>query len=95
MKLMSYEEMLKMGKEKIDAALAPMRANSAKKRAELEMAKLEERIATLESEVEVLASCPDVDFGKLISKMDDIALVERKHKQFGKILAEMFPTKKA
>lgn len=93
MKLTPYEQIITMGKEAIDSALAPLRARSVKKKAELEKAKLDERIATLESEVNVLCSSKDVDFEAIIRKMDEIGLMERKQKQFEKIIAEMFPEK--
>jgi hypothetical protein len=56
MQLTPYEKVLTMTKELIDAALAPVRSNAAKKQAELEMAKLDERIATIESEINSLCS---------------------------------------
>lgn len=93
MKLKPYQELLKMGKEAIDASLAPVRARSAKKKAELEIAKLEEKIATLEMEINTLCSESDVDFGKIIKKQDELALQERRKKQFERIVEEMFPGK--
>ena len=80
-----------MGKEAIDNALAPVRAFSAKKKAELEQAKLDERIATLESELTSVCSEKELDFDKIIDKLDDIALSERRKVQLEKIISEMFP----
>ena len=80
-----------MGKEAIDATLAPVRARSAKKKAELEIAKLEEQVATYDSELNTLCSEKEINFDKIIDKLDSIALVERRKKQFEKIVAEMFP----
>lgn len=91
MKLTPYKKLLAMTKEAVDATLAPIRAKSARKQAELEMAKLEETIATLETEVTQLASVREVNFGRMIDKLDDLALAERKRGQFQKILEEMFP----
>lgn len=91
MKLTPYKELLKMGKEAIAATLAPVRSNSAKKKAELEIAKLEEREATLQSELNQLCSDTDLNFDKIIDKLDSIALTERRKKQFDKIVSEMFP----
>lgn len=91
MKLTPYQTLLTMGKEAINAALAPVRARSAKKKAELEIAKLEERVATLDSEMNTLCSEKDINFDRIIDKLDDIALVERRKTQFEKIIAEMFP----
>jgi hypothetical protein len=91
MKLTPYRKLLTMGREAVDATLAPVRAHSAKKKAELELAKLEERVATLDSELTTLCATKEIDFDKIIDKLDDIALVERRKKQFEKIIAEMFP----
>ncbi len=93
MKLTPYRKLLTMAKEAVDAALAPVRANAAKKSAELEIAKLDERIATLQSEVDcACAKKPDeLNFETIIKKLDDLALAERRRKQFEKIVNEMFP----
>lgn len=90
-KLTPYKKLLTMAKEAVDATLAPVRARAAKKQAELEMAKLDERIATMQSELNEACSQKDVNFAKIIDKLDDIALAERKKAQFQKILEEMFP----
>lgn len=81
-----------MAKEAIDASLAPVRSRAAKKQAELEMAKLDERIATLESELTAACSSKQLNFETIITKLDDIALAERRRNQFEKIVAEMFPS---
>jgi hypothetical protein len=90
--LTPYKKLLTMAKEAIDTTLAPVRANAAKKQAELEMAKLDERIATLESELTTACSQKDINFDAIIRKLDDIALAERRKGQFEKIVSEMFPT---
>jgi hypothetical protein len=90
-KLTAYKKLLVMGKEAIDAALAPVRANSAKKKAELEVAKLEERVATLDTELTTLCSLQDINFDRIIDKLDEIALAERRMKQFTRIIEELFP----
>jgi len=90
MKLTPYAELIKMGKEAINEALAPVRANSAKKKAELEVAKLEERTATLESELNGLCAEKELNFNRIIDKLDEIDLTERRRKQMNKILSEMF-----
>lgn len=91
MRLTPYKKLLTMAKEAVDATLAPVRAHSAKKKAELEMARLDERLATLESEINTLCSEKELNFDKIIDKLDQVALAERRKKQFGKIIEEMFP----
>ena len=92
MKLKAYEKLLDMSKEAVEASLAPIRARSAKKKAELEIAKLEEKEATLESELTEICSVKDVNFERIISKLDEIDLAVRRKKQFTKIVEEMFPS---
>ena len=91
MKLKPYKEMLKWGKEKVDEALAPVRAHKAKKQAELEIAKMDEKIATKESAIQELCTAKELDFNAIIAAQDELALMERKKKQFVKIIEEMFP----
>jgi hypothetical protein len=91
MKLMSYQDALKKGKEKLKEALIPVRVNKARKQAELEMCSLEEKIATLESDIHDLCTAEELNFKKIIDKQDELALVERRQAQYQKILNEMFP----
>lgn len=94
MKLKPYVEVLKMAKQKVDASLAPMRANKAKKQAELEIAKMEEKMATLESNIYEMCAEKEINFDKIINSQDEYSLLERRKKQFEKIIEEMFPAKK-
>ena len=91
MKLISYKEALKMGKEKLSNALVPVKAMKAKKQAELEMCKLDEQLATKEDDLHKECTKEDVNFSKIIEIQDSIALLERKKKQYTKIIEEMFP----
>jgi len=89
--LKPYKEILKMAKEKVDEALAPVRAAKAKKQAELKIAELDEKMATLENKIFEMCSSKDIDFDSIIKSQDEYALMERRKKQFGKIIHEMFP----
>ena len=91
MKLKPFKEILAMTKEKVDEALAPMRARKVKAQAELETAKLDERLAVLESEIQELCANKEINFEKLISKLNEHAIAERRKKQYGKIIKELFP----
>lgn len=90
MKLMPYKKLLKLTKEKIDDALAPIRANQAKKQCELEIAKMEETIATAESDIHEICAKHPLDITKLIKQQDELALMERKKKQLEKIIEQLF-----
>jgi len=91
MKLKPYKELIAMSKEKLDAALAPVRARQVKTQAELEMAKIDEQLISTEASIQELCAQKQIDFAKLLKMMDDVALAERRKKQYGQILAELFP----
>ena len=90
-RLSPFKEMLKMAKEAIDDSLAPIRANKAKKQAELEVAKMEEQMASQEAKVYEICSKKELDFNALIEAQDQYALMERRKNQFIKIIDELFP----
>lgn len=91
MKLTAYEKVLKFSKEKIQEAMAPVRAREMRKKAELEMAKIEGKMIEKEAKIEELAGAYPIDFDLMISSIDELALLERRKKQFSKIISEMFP----
>ena len=90
MKLKPFKELIAMTAELKDKALAPIRAKQVQTRAELEMSKLDEQMVTLEANIQELCAKKEIDFNALIKAMDDLALAERRKKQFEKILAELF-----
>ena len=89
MKLRTYKEYLKMTKEKIEETLAPIRALQARKQAELEMAKLDEKIITLESEITSLCTQNRILFDRIINKQDEMKLAERRRKPFKEIIDQL------
>lgn len=91
MKLKPYKELIAMSKEKLDAALAPVRAKQVKSQAELEMAKIDEALISNEAAIQELCAQKQIDFPKLLKLMDEVALAERRKKQYGQILSELFP----
>jgi hypothetical protein len=64
-----------------------------KKQAELEMCKLDEEIAVLESAINEMCYAEELNFKGMIDKQDKLALVKRKKEQYQAILTEMFPEK--
>lgn len=91
MKLKPLAEILAMTKEKLDESLAPMRARQVRAKADLEIAKLEERAVTLEREVAELCSKKDIDFDAVVTKLDDHDLNSRRMTQLKGIVADLFP----
>lgn len=90
MALMKYKDILVLAKEKIKEAMAPLRANEMKKKAELEVCKLESEILDKESKIQDISSEYPINFDKLIDSIDELELVKRRKDQFEKIIAEMF-----
>jgi hypothetical protein len=91
MQLTAYKDILKLGKEKVQEAMAPMRAKEQRKRAELEMIQLESKICEIEQAIQEVCAAYPIDFEKLIKKIDEQALLERRKKQYGEIIEQMFP----
>jgi 7-cyano-7-deazaguanine synthase in queuosine biosynthesis len=91
MKLPAYREIIAAASDKIKEAMAVPRAYEQRKRAELEMAKLDAAMAEAEQGIAEVASKYPVCFDALIEKIDDLALLERRKAQFERIVAEMFP----
>lgn len=91
MKLKPYAELIALSKEKLDAALAPIRARQVKTQAELEMAKIDEQLISTEAKIQELCAQKSIDFSALLRLMDEVALAERRKKQYGQILRDLFP----
>jgi hypothetical protein len=81
-----------MSKEAVDASLATSRANTAKRQAELEVAKIEEAIAVQEGKINELCSQKSLDYDAILNALDEVALAERRKAQFAKVIGELFPT---
>lgn len=95
MQLKPFKDLLAMSQEKLDSAMAGPRARLIKGRAELERAELENEIRTLESQVEEMfvdkQKHKDFSFKPLMEKLDRIAILERREKQYAKVLKQLFP----
>ncbi len=91
MRLTPLAELLAMTKDKIDETLAPIRARQIQAKAELETAKLEERAATLEREIQEACTSKDINFSAVIDKMDEYDLTQRRIKQFRQVVEDLFP----
>lgn len=92
MKLKPFKEIIAMTQELKDKALAPIRAKQVETRAQLELSKLDEKIVGLETKIQEICCKKDIDFEALLSAMDEHALAERRHKQYEKVIAELFPS---
>lgn len=91
MKLNAYQQLLKMGKEKVQEMLAIPRAAEMKFKALHEISKLDVKLAEQEGKINDIASTYPIDFDKLIAAQDELALAERRKVQLNAIIADMFP----
>lgn len=91
MKLMPLKEVLAMSKDKLKEAMAPIRCAMAKKQAELEKLKIDERIMDMQTKVQEQLTIEKICFGDLIDILDEIALLERRQEQFDEVIAQLFP----
>lgn len=89
--LKPYREILALTKEKIDEALAPIRARSAKAKADLELAKLQEKLIGLENDIHKKCAEKDIDFNAVAELVDNFELTERRLKQIEGLVGELFP----
>lgn len=92
MKLKPFKELIAMSKEKLDEAMAPIRARQVRSQAELEMARLDADLLTKEGEVQEMCTKKEINFPSLLDRLDQIALLERRKKQYSDVLKQLFPT---
>ena len=90
MKLTSYNEVLRMAKEKIEEAKIPFKAKQAKKQGELKLLELEEQVCGLELKVTELTSKHPLDYDCVMDAIDELDLASRRQKQMATIIKELF-----
>ena len=93
MKLKPFAEIIALSKEKLAESLAPIRARKVRSQAELEMAKLDDELVRLESDIQEQCAKEDINFPNLLDKLDKVALLERRKVQYEIVLAQLFPVK--
>lgn len=86
----AYAELVKLGKDAMRDAQAPLRAKEMKLKAQVRMAELESKIAEGEQRLNELGSAYPIDFDKLLATMDEVALNRRRHDQLGVVVSELF-----
>ena len=90
MKLLKYKDVLVLSKDEVQEVMAPLRATEMRKRAELEMCKIDSQIAENEQSIQEAASQYPIDFYSLIDLIDELELIKRRREQFELIINEMF-----
>jgi hypothetical protein len=95
MKLKPFKELIGLSKEKLDEALAPIRARQVKAKADLEITQIETQLLSLETEVQESCAAKDINLPKLIDKLDEIDLLERRKRKFAEVVEQLFPVEAA
>ena len=89
--LKPFKEILALSKEKLDEALAPIRARQVKAKADSLVANYEEDLITIEKNITEQCASKEGDFEKLADLLDKYALKERRKTQFQTIYKQLFP----
>lgn len=90
-KLKPFAELIALSQEKLDAAMAPIRAMKAQSQAKVKVAEIDEKIVTLEASIQELATKKDIDFDKIADKIDELELLELRKGRFDEIVKQLFP----
>ena len=90
MKFTKYSKILTMAKEKVQEALAVVRSNEMKKKAEYKVAEFEKDIAEQEQKIQEMASTYPIDFEKIADALDECDLIKRRRDQLLKMISDLF-----
>lgn len=95
MQLKPFKEIVAYTKEKVTEVMAAPRARRLKAQAEAELSDLDIDIITLEGKIEESLFAEDsyknFSFKNLLEQLDKLALLERRKKQYDKVLKQLFP----
>ena len=94
MQLRPFSELVAMSKEKLNEAMAPIRAKQVRGKAEMAMYEIDAKLLTLETTVQEMCCEKEINFDKLLDKLDEIGLLERRKKQYEEVLNQLFPSAK-
>lgn len=95
MKLRPFVELICLSKEKLNEAMAPIRARQVRAKAELEMSKIDTDLLNLETKIQEMCAEKDINLPFLLDRLDETALLERRKAQYEKVLAQLFPVEDA
>lgn len=90
-KVKPFAEMVALTKEKLDEEMAPIRARSAKARADVALAALEERMVGLERQINESCASKDINFDSIVAMIDIYELTDRRRDQIKGLIADLFP----
>lgn len=89
--LRPFKELIALSKEKLDEAMAPVRAAKAKAQARLKVAEIDEKMVRLESEIQEMVTEKNIDFDRMADKIDELELLELRQTRFVEIIGQLFP----
>jgi hypothetical protein len=75
--------------------MAPIRAKQVRGKAEMAMYEIDAKLLTLETQVQEMCCEKEIDFEKLLDKLDEVGLLERRKAQYATVLEQLFPTEAA
>lgn len=93
MNLKPYAELMGMTPEERDVSLASSRVAEMKKKAEMEMARMNVEIISAETKIQKLSASYPIDFAAMLDAIDTKELLGRRKEQYAQIIDEMFPSK--
>ena len=85
-----FKELIAMSKDKLDEAMAPVRARAAKAKASLKEAEIDEKLINLETKIHEMCAKKDLDFDSIVNKMDEYELLDRKKAQVKDLVKQLF-----
>ena len=93
--LTSFAAILTASKESIDKALLPIKIREMQAKGEIAMTQIESDLVGAERNLQEYLATKSIDFSTLASKLDSIAILERKLNQHQEIMTQLFPKTKA
>ncbi len=81
------------GQAAIDSVMAPLRARKARAKAETLLVSIDEQLITLEREIVELCTKEDVDFTRVLDKMNDYEWAVRRKEQLTAVVEQLFAAK--
>jgi len=87
---MKRAELLKMGEDAIKAVKLPFKIRKEKKNLESWVLDYEEKVATLESEINDCKADENLNVDRILDKVDDLELAQRRLRQGEELMKELF-----
>ena len=90
-KLKTFADILGMSTEQVNAELAGPRAATAKARATLLVAEIDEKIVKKQQQIHEACASKDINFENVANLLDDLDLLELRRERITGIIEQLFP----